>query len=686
MKTLSNHKRWQISAPRLSAGIARSLLRTSDLDQALQESAQLLAADLALDLVRIWLFRGVTLELVASAGRPIDDGNSLIAGGQFSVGYVARVARPFCTDNLRGDPRLHDKEWAHRNGLRAFAGIPILVGGKPEGILAAFDENPIPAATFEQLCEAGEDIALAIHRSHAERRNSISPDAQTESAIEPAIVITTPDGRIVDWSSAAEKLFGPSRREVFGLPIGEAIVFDQPISREEWDRLLACQDGATLVQMVRHRKNDRLLHVRMTIARFELGGSFRGAVVVVHDLAEADRLRQSSEHAKRAGIVGNFVGAITHDFNNLLTIIQGYSEIVDHSFSTNDRLNEVQIRECMAAMSKAAKQGESLVRQILDFGRNRPPVAVAVDLNAVIGDLEKSLLRMVREDIAVAVRKTSGLPAVVADASHIHQVLLNLVINACDAMPQGGSLTIETRYADSAEVRKYLPIAKVPSCFVMIAVSDTGTGMDEATRARIFESYFTTKVPDHGTGMGLSNAQMIVKQYGGLITVESTPGQGSTFRIFLPSNCEVQMITETLPIRSNPATGTETILIVEDTDAVRGLLYRVLRDQGYNVLLARDGVEAISALQSAKEPIDLVITDVIMPKMSGNAVALEFKKLMPEAKVLFVSGYPDDVVSRAGIDSTRYFLAKPFTNSRLVSKVRELLDESSSRLAMSALQ
>ncbi|HTU23282.1 MAG TPA: HDOD domain-containing protein [Gemmataceae bacterium] len=401
---------------------------------------------------------------------------------------------------------------------------------------------------------------------------------------------------------------------------------------------------------------------------------------------QADQLLQQSEEALRRSeeqlrqaqkmeAIGQLAGGVAHDFNNLLTIISGYSDLL-----LNGLLGpQDAAREAVLEIRKAAERAATLTRQLLAFSRRQVLTPQVLVLNSVVQDMDKMLRRLICEDIQLTSHLADNLDPVKADPGQIEQVLLNLAVNARDAMPQGGRLTIETANVvlDETYTRSHPGLR--PGPFVMLAVTDTGCGMDAATQARIFEPFFTTKGPGKGTGLGLATVYGIVKQSGGSIYVYSEVGHGTSFKVYLPRTDET-LAPPVRPAESTPlssrAGGQETLLIVEDDDSVRALTRTVLRGQSYHVVEAVDADEALRWVEEHTQPIHLLVTDVVMPGMSGRALAERLTALRPELKVLYVSGYTDDAVVRHGLlEAEIAFLQKPFTPASLARKVRELLDQ-----------
>ena len=390
----------------------------------------------------------------------------------------------------------------------------------------------------------------------------------------------------------------------------------------------------------------------------------------VTDVTEQKRLEAQLLQAQKMEAVGQLAGGVAHDFNNLLSVITGYSEMLLDEMGPNDprvpRLTEIR---------RAAERAASLTRQLLAFSRKQVLQPRILDLNSIVTDTEKMLRRLIGENIDLVTVRGAALGRVRADPGQLEQIIMNLTVNARDAMPQGGRLTIETanREIDAAYTRDH-PGAQTGS-FVMLSVADTGSGMDRATQARIFEPFFTTKEAGRGTGLGLSTVYGIVKQSGGYIEVDSEPGRGTTFRVLLPRTERAVDASVAAPAGDAPGSGDETVLLVEDNAAVAAVFREVLEARGYRVLPAKDAAEAIEMVAAHTEPIHLLMTDMMMPGMSGRELAGRLKATRPEMKVLLVSGYAGGALpDQQALDPEEAFLQKPFSSEDLARKVRAVLE------------
>jgi nitrogen-specific signal transduction histidine kinase/ActR/RegA family two-component response regulator len=403
-----------------------------------------------------------------------------------------------------------------------------------------------------------------------------------------------------------------------------------------------------------------------------------GVITTSEDITERKRaeeemasLEEQLRQSQKIEAIGRLAGGVAHDFNNLLTVIKGYSELSLTMLTEGDP-----IKENVEDIKKASDRAGNLTRQLLAFSRRQILDMRVLDLNAILRDLEKMLRRLISEDIEMETRLAEGLGEIKTDPGQIEQLVINLVVNAKDAMPSGGKLTIETGDVVLGEEYARTHIGVRPGRYVMLSVSDTGIGMSPEVKERIFEPFFTTKEVGKGTGLGLSTVYGIVKQSEGNIWVESELAKGTTFKIYLPKVAESIKPVQPGLTPAAVLRGSETILLVEDEDMVRTLARTILEKSGYNVLEAANGLEALRLVQEhTPEPIHLMVTDVVMPGMNGRKLAEHLTPLHPEMKILYMSGYTDTViVHHSVLDPGANFLQKPFAPDDLTSKVRKVLD------------
>jgi len=484
---------------------------------------------------------------------------------------------------------------------------------------------------------------------------------------------------LIEANLSVATLLGVARDALFRQPISRFIFKeDQDIyylfrrQRFEAGRPQACE-----LRMVTIDGTAFWTHLQATVVQDE--GNAPVCHLVMTDITErkqAETEREKLEEQLRASqkmeAIGNLAGGIAHDFNNLLSVILCCTDFAMAGVREDDRT-----REELLEVKKACERAVILTRQLLAFSRKQVLQPVVLDLNQIAAGVEKMLRRILGEDIDHVQVLAPDLGAVRADPGQIEQVLMNLVVNARDAMPTGGKLTIETSNVDLDEEYAARHVAVKPGPYVRFAISDTGCGMDAATQARIFEPFFTTKEKGKGTGLGLSTVYGIVAQSGGHILVYSEPGQGTTFKIYLPREISAKLtVTATrLAAVQTPPTGTETILVVEDEEAILNIAKRILREAGYTVLTAASPDDALMACKTWQGKIHLLLTDVVMPQMGGRALAETLVVARPRIKVLYMSGYTDDAIVHHGtLDPGTHFIAKPFSAADLVRKVREVLD------------
>jgi len=487
-------------------------------------------------------------------------------------------------------------------------------------------------------------------------------------------------GEIISMNRTELNMLGYSFGEVFGQPIWKFVVEEEMTRKitlaklagdvsfhETFERTYRRRDGSTLTVLVK----DRIIK--------DQDGKISGIRSTVEDITERRRseeaLRKSEEQLRqwqKVEAIGNLAGGVAHDFSNLLMTIKGCTEILLRNLEPEDKR-----REEVIEIQKAAERATSLTRQLLAFARKQVLQPQVVNLNDIVTNMTKILQRIIGEDIQLATVLEPKLWPVKVDPGQMEQVIMNLALNARDAMPRGGQLMIETANVNLNEEFTRQHVSMKPGAYVKMTVRDTGCGMDKETLNRIFEPFFTTKEKGKGTGLGLSTVYGIIKQSGGNIWAASELGQGSTFTIYLPKDTSAvpkkyrpKPAQPPLPIR-----GTETILLVEDEAAVRSMLRQTLESNGYKVLEAPDGQEAINICQNYPGPIHLLLTDVIMPGMNGRELSQILSRRFPKLKVLFMSGYPDNSIVHLGtLEPPTMFLQKPFTLSTLEMKVREILD------------
>ena len=504
-----------------------------------------------------------------------------------------------------------------------------------------------------------------ISRLNAELEEALAWQRQIFEGSRDAAFVSDEQARFVAVNRAAAELTGYSREELLGMGIPD--LHDEPdlaAYRAFHQRILRGEQilsGALI-----RRKDGSKVTVEFNNRLITIGGR-RFMHTAGRDMTERLQLEAQLRQAQKMEAVGRLAGGVAHDFNNLLTVIQGYAELLGASLS-----NDPERSESLGEIVRAAERAAALTRQLLAFSRRQVLETRVLDLAAVVADTEKMLRRLIGEDVEVVVVKPATLGRVKADPGQIEQVLLNLAVNARDAMPGGGRLTVEL-----ADVTLDAPFTtshdSIPSGpYVVVSVRDTGNGMDAETLSHLFEPFFTTKEKGKGTGLGLATVFGIVKQSGGYVDVASAPGAGTTFRVYLPRS-DARTTSGVRPRVSSRA-GSETVLVVEDEAAVRNLVRAVLERKGYVMLVAQNGAAALELVDKHTGVIHVLLTDVVMPGMNGRELAALVTARRPKVKVIFMSGYTADVPAEFGAEGGPAFLSKPFNERTLTLKLREVLD------------
>ena len=561
-------------------------------------------------------------------------------------------------DIVRGHPWQGEFEDYRKDGSRVWLDARVDVirdeDGRPAGVMGISHD-----VSARRLAEIERDQVIEQLRLHV-------------SSLPLAYIGLDRNLRVVEWNAAAERTFGYAKAEVLGM--------EPPFTE-----ILPASEGHGVVEALTHIKaqttsqsvvNDNVTKDGRRITcewhntpLIDESGAFVGMVSLAQDITGRRQLEEQLQQAQKMEAVGQLAGGVAHDFNNVLTLVNGYSELLLDNLE-----HDPASRELVEEIRRAGERAEALTRQLLAFSRKQVLAPRLLDVNAVVRDSEKMLRRLIGEDIELTTVLQPSLRCTKADPGQLEQALLNLAVNARDAMPRGGTLRVETASLNVGKDATGHP--GVPAGeYVQLSVRDSGTGMSEDVRRRLFEPFFTTKGLGKGTGLGLAVVHGFVKQNGGHITVESEPGQGTCFRLYLP----VREGKPRLQDRGEDAAttlprGTGTILLVEDEAQVRALAQRTLESCGYTVLEASRGDEALAIAREQHDGIDLLVTDVVIPGRGGRLIADELSAINPAMKIMFVSGYTDDAVVRHGVLHDQVnFLQKPFTPSMLAQKVHEVL-------------
>lgn len=520
--------------------------------------------------------------------------------------------------------------------------------------------------------------ALENSRKQIERQEKdqeiLSYQAQLIAQTADPVVAADVNGVVTYWNAAAERVFGWSPAEAMGKNTETLLPFaPDSISRDEISEQLA-HDGRWIgeVHFLNRAGNQVIVEAAMTVL-VDSAGQGIGFVTSMSDITEQRELEERFRQAQKMESIGRFAGGIAHDFNNYIMVINWHCEMLESHLPSNDPA-----RDMLAQIMAANEQTKSLTRQLLAFSRKQVLEPRILNLNHVVQETEKMMRRLIGEDIEVIAHLDAALGSVNADPSQIYQVLMNLVVNARDAMPSGGTLTIATSNVDLDHIFANQYRDLTPGAYVHLSVTDTGCGMDEETRQHIFEPFFTTKAAGSGTGLGLATVYGVMRQSGGSILVHSEPGQGASFRLYLPRTDATANAGPTGRPAGLLLSGTETILVVEDHEEVRNMVANSLKRYGYTVLEARNGEEALKLAAAHSGAFDLLITDMVMPGMNGRDLADRLTVLHAGLKVLYVSGYATNLIAEKGVlDAGMAFLHKPFSMTTLAARVRELLGTAS---------
>ena len=498
-------------------------------------------------------------------------------------------------------------------------------------------------------------------------------DYQTRLALivdssQDAIIGKNLDGVVTHWNKGAEQMYGYTAAEIIGQPVSTLAPPERADEIPEILRKIRHGERVDYFESVRITKDKRKLNVSISISPvYDAEGAIVGASTIARNVTAQKKVEEQLRQSQKMEAIGRLAGGVAHDFNNLLGIVTACSELLRNQVDAEGV-------ELIENIREAAKRGASLTRQLLAFGRRQPIQAQVLDLNERLKQVRKLLTPLMGDDVEILHLPRSQNAIVEADPGQLDQIVVNLAANARDAMPHGGRLILETAVFDFDEALAREHPSMSAGRYVMLAISDSGMGMDEATRSRIFEPFFTTKATGKGTGLGLATVYGIVKQSDGHIWVYSEPGQGTTFKIYLPSaEKRLDVRAESQPDALPPRRDGVTILLAEDDGIMRRLTRKLLEQHGYKVIEAEDGKAAIDAVAAGKVPIDLTLTDVVMKGMTGPELVLHLSDSCPNMKAVYMSGYTGEVVAHQGLDEGIRLLEKPFTRPALLKVLDEVL-------------
>jgi PAS domain S-box-containing protein len=572
--------------------------------------------------------------------------------------------------------------------VRSYLAVPVisrsgkvlggLFYGHPEA--GVFDEaaekNLLSLAALTAIAIDNADLYEALQKQLVQgraREGAARHFAAIVASSSDAVISKDLTSIVTSWNKSAERIFGYTAEEMIGQSITKLIPENHLDEEPEILRRIAAGQTISSYETIRRRKDGTLINISLTVSPiYDENGAIIGASKIARDITDIKMAEDQLRQAQKMEAVGRLAGGVAHDFNNLLTSILGFVGMaLDEAEPGSD------LADYLEEVRKAGVRASTLTQQLLAYSRKQVLAPKVVDLNESVTEIDKMLRRLIGEDVEFRTRLDPELGLIKADPGQVQQIIMNLALNARDAMPQGGSLWVET---DNVFLdREYLANHREASVgpHVRLTVSDTGHGMPPEILAHIFEPFFTTKDVGKGTGLGLSSVYGIVKQSGGSIDVRSEPGKGTTFRIYFPTVDRQGIHAPEGPARRKQAhpSREETILLAEDEATVRKFLMAALKSQGYHVAEAKDGLEAMEVAQKL-DRVDLLLTDVVMPNMGGSRLHEALRAIHPSLKTVFISGYTKDAAALKGLGESR-FLQKPFTQADILAKVREALGSES---------
>jgi len=660
---------------------SRQVADRDALPQVLQSVLEVSAQTLGVERASIWKY---TVDRTAiecmdlhESRRRCHSAGSVLRAADYPAYFTALAhANVIAADDASTDPRTCEfaDSYLRPLGIQSMLDAPLRLNGVVDGVLCHEHISAPRQWTADEksfVVAVSNVISLAFERCGRHRAEStLLLQAAALNAADDAMVIADRNGVLVWVNPAFTRLTGFSTSEAIGKNPRDLVksgLQDAAFYEQMWKTLL---DGQVWRGQLTDRRKDGTTYLEdLAITPVTTAGAITHFVALKRDLTESNRLEAQFLQAQKMEVVGRLAGGIAHDFNNLLTVINGTAEL-----ALTDLPPQHPAREDFERIKESGDRAAALTRQLLAFSRMQPTRRELVDCGGLLTNFRGVLQRLIGEDVRLVVATDPSLAMVPADSSQIEQVILNLAVNARDAMPHGGQLTLEARnvHLDDAFAATHTGVK--PGPHVMLAVQDSGTGIAPETMTQLFEPFFTTKEAGKGTGLGLATVYGIVQQSGGTIWVESEMGRGTRFVIYLPSRPALDGGTAAAITAPMPVIGHETVLLVEDEDAVRDLAARILHAAGYTVLAARDGNSAFERLQSGGADVQLIITDVVLPGAGGREFAERALRLRPGIPVLYTSGHADDRVMAHGVgDHLVHFLPKPFTVAGLTNKVRDLL-------------
>lgn len=650
------------------ADVGFTLSHGGTLDTMLQKCTGAVIRHLDAALACIWvstLDRNI-LELQAKAGMStlLDNSYSQVPVGKSKIGLIVQERKAQLMNSVPPDAGIADQEWAKSEGIVSFAGFPLLAEDRAVGVIAMFGRKPLTDRILSPLAAVSVAIAQTIERKRAEEK--IREQAALIDVDPDAILVHDMEERITFYNKGAERLYGWTKEEILGKRATETIFKDNPAQFEEAKTSLLTH-GRWEGEWKHHTKDGKELIVEShwTLVR-DHKGEPAFVYVVNTDITEKKKLEQQFLRAQRMDSIGTLAGGIAHDLNNVLAPILMAVDILKRRFS------DIQGRRILDTLEASAKRGADLVKQVLTFARGAEGEREVLQLKHVINEMVKIVNEIFPKSLQVQTDIPNNLQPVLGDPTQLHQVLLNLCVNARDAMPDGGILTIGAENVELDENYARMHIEAKAGPYVLIKVSDTGTGIPPYIIDKIFEPFFTTKERGKGTGLGLSTVHAIVKSHKGFINVYSEVGKGTTFNVYLPAQTEHEVASTPEKRLELPSGHGETILVVDDESAICEIAKQTLETYGYRVITAGDGIEALALYAEKKEEVDVVLIDMMMPNISGQATIRAMRNIDPDVKIIATSGLPKLSTGLLGTD-VQAFLLKPYTAEKLLTTLHGLL-------------
>ena len=655
----------------LRADVAFGLTNGDTLRVFLQRAMQAIVKHLDGAFARVWTLNqeDKILELQASAGvyTHINGQHALIPVGTLKPGKIAREGMPQVSHNLVVDPDVIDKKWILRERMQSFIGFPLFVEGRVVGVMAMYSRNKLPADAVELMASISDSIAQGTVRKRAEEK--ITEQAALLDKSRDAILVIDLNNRCTYWNSSAEALYGWAAREVCGRNADQILFRDKPYF--ERAKALTLQHGEFTDQSCQIGKGEKPITVE---TRWNLvsddEGRPKSILIVSTDITEKKRIEEQFLRTQRMESIGTLAGGIAHDLNNVLAPIMMSVEMLKEKFKDESS------RRMLSILETSAKRGAGMVKQVLTFARGVDGERVLIQPKHIIKDIAKIIHDTFPKTIQLKMNVAESLWPILGDATQLHQVLLNLTVNARDAMPDGGSISIAAENCIVSEIAEPPAPGLKPGFYTLIKVADNGSGIPPEVLEKIWEPFFTTKEIGKGTGLGLSTVLGIVKSHNGIIHLQTEINKGTTFSVYLPAQENATgNLAEDAP-KQLPVGHGELILAIDDEASVLTMTKETLETFGYRVITARDGAEAVAIYTANRDEIRGVITDMLMPHMDGPATIRVLRKLDPNIRIIAASGLMDveKVKDVTGLESIPY-LMKPYTAEKLLTTLQQVLSE-----------